>query len=119
MANIKVFKSLDNLHNYHQTKTYHCQIKVADLLKQTKRLSDGTFERIFSVSRSPVGDSVTYNCHLCESTGMPDEGALVSHAEKRIHQGKMYSDPPNAVQFRARVPKGTSIMQIKLLKLNN
>jgi hypothetical protein len=71
------------------------------VLTQTKKLSDGTFEKIFS--RNPRNESglFTYNCHLCGVASLPGERALQTHITGKKHQQRLiYDYVPEAQQFR-------------------
>lgn len=69
---------------------------VIDLLKQTKKLSDGSYGNIFSQFK-PI-----FNCHLCRIKNIPDFEALMAHAISTKHQQKVADgNVPNAMDFNA------------------
>ncbi|KAG5669657.1 hypothetical protein PVAND_017541 [Polypedilum vanderplanki] len=73
------------------------------VLSQTKKLSDGTFEKIFI--RNPRGENgfFSYNCRLCGVANLNGERSLQTHITGRKHQQRLYVDYiPDAYQFRAK-----------------
>ncbi|CAG9812141.1 unnamed protein product [Chironomus riparius] len=77
------------------------------ILTQTKKLSDGSYEKIFSRnSRGPAG-YFTYNCHLCGVPNLPGEKALQTHITGKKHQNRLlYNYTPEAVLFRSFIGTG-------------
>jgi hypothetical protein len=75
------------------------------VLTQTKKLSDGSFEKIFSRNtRNPDSNIFLYNCFLCGVAGLPGEHALQVHIKGRKHQQRLYADYlPDANQFRTSI----------------
>jgi len=79
------------------------------ILTQTKKLSDGSFEKIFS--RNPRGQAgyFTYNCHLCGVPNLPGEKALQTHITGKKHQNRLlYNYTPEAILFRSFIGPGKS-----------
>ncbi len=73
-----------------------------DILEETKKLSDGTFERIFSRNDMNFFGIFTYNCHLCNIENLPGESALKTHIGGKKHRGRLLPNYiPNANKFRA------------------
>lgn len=71
-------------------------------LNQTKKLSDGTYEKIFSRNPRNSFGIFTYNCHLCSVANLTGEIALRTHIGGKKHQLKIrYDFIPDAKQFRA------------------
>lgn len=70
-------------------------------MPQTKKLSDGSFEKIFTRNRRNESGMFTYNCHLCGVAALPGERAVQTHITGRKHQYRLtYDYIPNAQQFR-------------------
>ena len=71
------------------------------VLTQTKKLSDNTFEKIFSRNPRNEARMFTYNCHLCGVASLPGERALQTHITGKKHQQRLVFDyVPDAQQFR-------------------
>lgn len=71
-------------------------------LNQTKKLSDGSYEKIFSRNPRNNFGIYTYNCLLCSVANLPGEIALRTHINGKKHQMKIHYDYiPDAKQFRA------------------
>lgn len=71
------------------------------VLSQTKKLSDGSYEKIFTRTRSDETQTFTYNCHLCGVTSLPGERAVQTHIFERKHQQRLLIEyVPNAEQYR-------------------
>lgn len=71
------------------------------VLSQTKKLSDGSFEKIFSRNRRNDLGIFTYNCNLCGVSSLPGERSVQTHITGRKHQQRLaYDYVPNAQQFR-------------------
>lgn len=80
------------------------------VLSQSKKLSDNTFEKIFSRNDRNEAGIFTYNCHLCAVASLPGEKALQTHITGKKHQKRLvYDYVPNAQEFRTPlVPKPKS-----------
>lgn len=77
---------------------------ITVFLNQTKRQSDNTVEKVFTVNpRDPEG-RLTYNCQLCGVSMLPSEQSLVIHMKGRKHQQRMQpSYVPDVKAFRKRL----------------
>jgi hypothetical protein len=74
------------------------------VLTQTKKLSDETYEKIFSRDVRNESGYFNYNCHICSVAGLSGEKALQTYITGRKHQQKLACDfIPNADQFRSMI----------------
>lgn len=95
------------------------------VLTQTKKLSDGSYEKIFTRNRRNESGMFTYNCRLCSVAryeyisnlknqiyyflflcfcSLPGERAISTHIAGKKHQQRLQSDyVPNAQIFRGPI----------------
>jgi hypothetical protein len=74
------------------------------VLPQTKKLSDGSYEKIFTRNRRNETGIFTYNCHLCSVASLPGERAVQVHIAGRKHQQRLTPEYiPIAQQFRGPI----------------
>jgi hypothetical protein len=72
-------------------------------LPQTKKLSDGTFEKIFTRNQRNERREFTYNCHLCDVGNLAGE-KVKTHINGKIHQKRLAIEHvPVAEKFRAAI----------------
>lgn len=73
------------------------------VLPQTKKLSDGKFEKIFTQNYRNENRELTYNCHLCAVANLAGD-KLKIHINGKIHQKLLTTEyVPNAEKFRAEI----------------
>lgn len=71
------------------------------VLSQRKKLTDNTFEKIFTRNDRNESGMFTYNCHLCAVPNLTGERALQTHITGKKHQQRLMVEyVPNAAQFR-------------------
>ena len=74
------------------------------MLSQTKKLSDGTTDKIFK--RNPRGENglFSYNCRMCGVASLIGEKSLKTHVIGKKHQQRlMFNYIADATQFRAQL----------------
>ncbi|XP_070508869.1 uncharacterized protein CG7065-like [Chironomus tepperi] len=83
------------------------------ILTQTKKLSDGQFEKIFSRNPRGLAGYFSYNCHLCGVPNLQGEKALQTHITGKKHQNRLlYNYTPDATVFRSYIGPGKSTQTI-------
>jgi hypothetical protein len=74
----------------------------SNILTQTKKLSDGSYERIFTSHEIKDIGLTVYNCYLCSVANLPGEVALQTHIAGKKHQQRLgYDFIPYVNTFRA------------------
>lgn len=74
------------------------------VLSQTKKLSDGTYEKIFTRNRKNESGIFSYNCHLCSVASLPGERAVYTHINGKKHQQRLTPEyVPDAHQFKGPI----------------
>ena len=91
------------------------------ILIQTKKLSDGSYEKIFSRNYKNEAGMYTYNCILCSVANLPGEQVLKTHIAGKKHQQKLSHEfIPDAITFRAPLaiyPKSKSLINFLYLQI--
>lgn len=84
------------------------------ILEQTKKLSDGSYGKIFSRNPKNEYQKYTYNCHLCSVANLPSFPALRTHIQGRKHQQRLlFEYEPDAKAFRAELKIHPKSMRLK------
>lgn len=72
---------------------------VDQLLKQTKKLSDGSYGNIFSRVYQDTKNFI-YICYLCNVSNILNDEALMTHANSFSHKQKIsFENVPDASNF--------------------
>lgn len=76
---------------------------IKDILQHTKKLSDGSYEKIFMQSLSNAGIFV-FSCILCNIEMLPNQAAFLAHIFDKQHvHNSNYLFKPNATYFRSQM----------------
>lgn len=76
---------------------------MKEILQQTKKLSDGSYEKIFMKTLSNDG-MIVFSCILCNIEMLPNQAAFLAHIfdKQHIHNSN-YLFKPNATYFRSQM----------------
>jgi hypothetical protein len=93
----------------------------AQVLPQTKKLSDGSFGKIISRNQRDKTGAFTYNCHLCRIAKLPGENAVKVHIIGKKHERRLRPDYiPDVQQFREKIQsKQCKFLEIPYFQTEN
>lgn len=76
---------------------------IKKVLQQTKKLSDGSYEKIFMQTLSNAG-MIVFSCILCNIAMLPNQAAFLAHIFDKQHIHNInYQFKPNATYFRSQM----------------
>lgn len=92
------------------------QREAQGYLQQTKKLSDGSYGKIFTRTSSPAnGRIMLFACILCCVPKIPNEAALLAHIYSEQHKHHInFKYKPDAASYRSRMKayRGSKLLLI-------